>query len=156
MFNMGNLCCISMMKIIFENVSVKSKKFKKITRIQKPYQSKQIVHVLFFQFLTLSALLHRSVSLSPCERLSWKCKLSSQHALALAALFWFLSSSLTRFYFLLVPLLPLNFPLHSVLDRFCLYHKHHLICFGKYRYIVHIWRALIDLYSVITPFSIVS
>lgn len=48
--------------------------------------------VLFFvfQILSLSALLHTSVSVPACERLSWKCKLSSQHALALVALFWFL------------------------------------------------------------------
>lgn len=119
----------------------------------------QTVHVSFYfsPFPTLSALLHTSVSLPACERISWKCKLSSQYALALVALFWFLCppSSLTLFFpspFLLHP--AFNLPLHSVLDRFCLYHKHHLICCGKH--IVHNWRALIDLYNVITPFSNVS
>lgn len=48
-------------------------------------------------------------------------------------------------------------PLRSAPDSFRLYRQRHLICFGKKRRcIVHIWRALIDLYSVISPFSIVS
>lgn len=113
---------------------------------------------LFFSFMFPSALLHTSVSLPACEGLSWKCKLSSQHALALAVLFWFFCppSSPTCFLnvYLPSPFLPFNFPLHSALDSFFLYHKHHLICFGKHS--VHKRKALIDLYNVITPFWNVS
>ncbi len=75
-----------------ENVVVKSKGLKLLSAL-KAYIDQTRLGMLFllcfvfFQFLTLSALLHTSVSLPACERLSWKCKLSSQHALALVALF---------------------------------------------------------------------
>lgn len=89
-------------------------------------------------------------------RLSWKCKLSSQHALALAALFGFLSSSSSccssvSFYF------PANIPPSQCAGQLpSLSPAPFNLLWKKRRCIVHIWRALIDLYSVISPFSIVS
>lgn len=105
----------------------------------------------------LSALLHTSVS----SRM-WETELEVQIILSAcpcpcSPVLIPLSSLRSDSFPLLLPFLPLppsNFLLHSVLDRFCLYLKHHLICLGKH--IVHNRRALIDLSNVITPFSNIS
>lgn len=109
--------------------------------------------IYIYIYITFSALLHTSVSQPACET-----ELEVQIILSACPCPWSpVLIPLSSLLFHLFPLLllpPFNFPLHSVLDTFCLYHKHHLICFGKH--IVHNWRALIDLYNVITPFSNVS
>lgn len=141
--------CVCEIQKVFKNIS---------SVFKSPHRSKLFFFSLSLQFLTLSALLHTSASLSACKRLHG----SANYPLSMPSPLYPCYDSCPPFWVFLLPSPPssssippsLNFPLHSVRDRFCFCHNHHLICFGKY--IVHIWRVLIDLYSVITPFSIVS
>lgn len=99
------------------------------TSIQVPTRKNSLI------FCPTSILFPCNTQQWPCrlregeKRQSWKCKLSSQHALALIALFWFLSSffcccrSSGSCYF------PPSIPLSP--DSVRLYRKHHLICIGK-------------------------
>lgn len=140
--------CVCEIQKVFKNIS---------SEFKSPHRSKQVFFFFcfFLQFLTLSALLHTSASLSACKRLHG----SANYPLSMPSPLYPCYDSCPPLFLLPSPpsssSIPpsFNFPLHSVRDRFCFCHNH-LICFRKK--IIHIWRALIDLYSVITPFSIVS